>query len=100
MRVIAVEYGPDVAEELRRQGADLAVLGPLRGVDVGEMAERLRGAGIRTATGFAEYGSRSTAVQLLLRDGRGHIVINHPLARREGADFSSQLLRVAEVVRE
>jgi YfiR/HmsC-like len=46
----------------------------------------------------AEYGSHSTGVQLLLREGRGHIVINHTLARREGADFSSQLLRVAEVV--
>jgi hypothetical protein len=98
VRVIAVEYGPDVAEALRRQGTDLVVLGPLRGVDVGEMAERLRAAGIRTATGLAEYGSHSTAVQLLLREGRGHIVINHTLARREGADFSSQLLRVAEVV--
>jgi hypothetical protein len=98
VRVIAVPLTPDLSEALRRQGADLVVLGPLRAVDVAELAERLRAAGIRTAATVAEYGSGSTAVQLLLRDGRGHIVINHALARREGADFSSQLLRVAEVV--
>lgn len=99
VRVVAVAYSADLADALRRQGVDLAVLGPLRAVDVGEVAERLRGAGIRTATAVPEYGSASTAVQLLVREGRGHIVINHALARREGADFSSQLLRVAEVVR-
>lgn len=98
VRVVAVAYSSELVEELHRQGADLAVLGPLRAVDVPVVAERVRSAGIRTAATVAEYGPRSTAVQLLLRDGRGHIVINHRLARREGADFSSQLLRVAEVV--
>jgi hypothetical protein len=98
VRVITVAYTDDLAEALRRHGADLVVFGPLRGVDVSDLAERLRAAGFRTATTVAEYGSHSTGVQLLLREGRGHIVINHTLARREGADFSSQLLRVAEVV--
>jgi hypothetical protein len=98
VRVIAVPYTPGLADELRRQDADVAVLGPLRAVDVPVVAERVRSVGVRTAATVAEYGSQSTAVQLLLRDGRGHIVINHGLARREGAEFSSQLLRVAEVV--
>lgn len=98
VRVIVVAYTPTFHEELRRQGVDVAVLGPLRAVDVATLAERIRAAGIRTAATMEEYGSRSTAVQLVLREGRGHIVINHTLARREGAEFSSQLLRVAEVV--
>lgn len=98
VRVIAVAYTSTLHEELRRQGADVAVLGPLRAVDLHALAERVRTAGIRTAATMEEYGSGCTAVQLVLREGRGHIVINHALARREGAEFSSQLLRVAEVV--
>jgi hypothetical protein len=99
VRVVAVAYEADMAGAMRRHGADVAVLGPLRSVPVGEVAEGLRGAGIRTATGIPEYGTRTAAIQLLLREGRAHIVINQTLAQREGADFSSQLLRVAEVVR-
>jgi hypothetical protein len=96
VRVVTVEYGPGLLAGLQALDASVAVIAPLRGVDVAALGQELRAAGIRTATGVAEYEPH-VAISLLVRQGRPHIVIRQAHARREGSDYSAQLLRLAEV---
>ena len=101
VRVVAIDYrGTDeLISSLRDARATVVFLSSLRAVDVSTVAERVRVAGFRTATDAPAVAGRAASIGLLLRSGRPHIVINMPLAMREGSDFSSQLLRVAEVVK-
>jgi hypothetical protein len=98
VRVVSVEHGPGLLARLQALDASVAVIVPLRGVNIGVLGQELRAAGIRTATGVAEY-EQHTAISLLVRQGRPHIVIRQAYARREGSDYSAQLLRLAEVYR-
>lgn len=101
VRVVPVEHRSDeqLIASLRAASATVVFLTTLRTVDTSAVAERVRSAGFRTATDSAALVGRSTSLGLLLRSGRPHIVINMALAKREGADYSAQLLRLAEVVR-
>ena len=96
VRVVTVEHGPGLLAELQALDASVAVIAPLRGVDIGALGRELGAAGIRTATGVAEYEPYA-AISLLVQEGRPHIVIRQAHARREGSDYSAQLLRLAEV---
>lgn len=101
VRVVAIDYrsADQLVHSLREAHATVVFLSSLRAVDVPALAEDVRVAGFRTATDTPAVASRAASIGLLLRSGRPHIVINMPLALREGSDFSSQLLRVAEVVK-
>lgn len=101
VRVAPIEYRSSGAlvAALRDVRATVVFFSPMRTVDAGAVAEYVRASGFRTATDSGELIRRGTSLGLLLRDGRPHIVINLALATREGADYSAQLLRVAEVVR-
>lgn len=100
VRVVGIEYrdADELVVALNRAGARIVFLPQLRAVDMPALADRLRAAGFRTATDEPALAGRSASVGLLLRAGRPHVVINMPLAVREGSDYSSQLLRVVEVV--
>lgn len=101
IRVVGIEYrtADELVDALRKARANVVFLPLLRTVDMPVLADRVRSAGFRTATDEAALAGRSTAVGLLLRAGRPHVIISMPLALREGSNFSSQLLRVVEVVK-
>lgn len=97
--VVAVAHGDGHVDRLRAAGADVVLIAPLRSVDLRRTAAQVRAAGMRTASGTPTHGRGVAAVSFLVRDGRPRIVIDERLAQQEGAQFSSQLLRVVEVVR-
>jgi hypothetical protein len=99
LTVTSLAHSENFVENLRQQGTDVVVLAPLRSVDARRMAARIRAARMRTVTGSPAYGRGVAAVSLLIRDGRPRIVIDERLAQEEGSQFSSQLLRVSEVLR-
>ncbi|HEV7428816.1 MAG TPA: YfiR family protein [Thermoanaerobaculia bacterium] len=80
------------------QGIDAAYIAPLRAVNVEALFVVLREKRIRTVTAVNEYVLAGAAVGLSLRGDHAEIVINLPASRAEGADFSSQLLRLARIV--
>jgi len=99
--VTAIPYDDKarLLEALREVEASVVMLTQLRAVDSVKLAEAIRSIGVRTACDDPALARRATSIGLILRDSRPHIIINLPLARKEGSDFSAQLLRHAEVIR-
>lgn len=88
--------GPD---ERQFDHVDVVYLAPLRAVELAALLARTRARAIRSVTGVPEYVARGVAVGITVERNRPVILINLEAARTEGADFSSQLLKLARVVR-
>jgi hypothetical protein len=80
-------------------GVDVVYLTPLRSVSISELLTVTRAAHIRSVTGVAGYVPLGVSVGVTLQHERPSIVINLPASRAEGSDFSSQLLKLARVIR-
>lgn len=86
-------------KQLREKQADVVYLAPLRAVAPEAVAHAATRAGALTVTGVPEYVSQGAAVGFGLEAGRPKVLIDAVLAREQGADFSSRLLAMAELVR-
>ena len=80
-------------------GVHVVYLAPLRGVNLTALLEATRKRSIRTFTGVPEYVARGVAVGIASEHNRTVIMVNQRAARAEGANLSSQLLKLARVVR-
>jgi hypothetical protein len=83
---------------LRKRRTGLLYLVPLRGADLGQLLSGVAAAQTLTMSGTQGYVERGIAVGLELRGSKPIIRINLAAARAQGADFSSQLLKLAEIV--
>jgi len=95
---IALSDSTDVGEVARRAGCDLLYVTPLRAVNIRRIGDAAAEQGILTLTGVPDYVERGIAVGVGLRGERPEILVNLAAARRQGADFSAQLLRLAKVL--
>jgi hypothetical protein len=77
---------------------DVLYLAPLRAVNVEQITALCRKYRILTITGVPEYIPAGVSVGVELKGGKPQIVINTTAAKAEGADFSSQLLKIVKVV--
>ena len=98
VRLVSVEMGPSLAGRLRRAGADVAYVTPVRGASVRSVAREAGSAGVLTLTGVRSYVGSGVAVGVGLRDGRPEILLNRRAAEASGADLSSRLLQLATIV--
>lgn len=90
----------DAERRLRENRVRILYVAPLRSVDlqtVGDMCGDLR---IPAFTGVPEYVTDGIPLGVVKRGGKAAILVNLPAARRAGADLSSQLLHIAEVIGE
>lgn len=71
---------------------------PLRGVDVSALAASAAASGALTVTGVPRYVPLGVAVSARLQADRPRLLLNLQAARRAGADFSAELLKLAEVI--
>ncbi len=78
---------------------DVAYVAPLRAVDISALLAELRVHRIRTITAVPEYVTSGVAVGIAVEADRPVILINLASAHSEGSDFSSQLLKLARVIR-
>jgi hypothetical protein len=97
MVAIALDGSTDLAEAATQAGCNVLYIAPLRAVDVAAVTRASRAHGMLTLTGVAEYVAAGIAVGVGLRGDRPEILVNLAASRREGADFSAQLLRLARV---
>ncbi len=72
---------------------------PLRAFDIEAITEVSREREIVTLTGIPSYLDAGLSVSLDVKGGKPQILINLPASEAEGADFHSQLLKVAKVMR-
>lgn len=101
MRVVAVELTrpAQLGDALRAAHVDVALVAPLRAVDVGDVFAAARAAGSGTVGSIGAWVDRACAVGFGVERGRPRIRINLEAARAEGSDFGAELLALAEVVR-
>jgi hypothetical protein len=100
VRAVAIELveTSDLASTLRRAGVDVVYIAPLRGVDRGRVTRIVLDAGALSFSGAPELRDEGVAVYFGMRGGRPRLRIDLNTARAAGADFSSELLRLADVV--
>ncbi len=96
-RLIDVENANLQAADLT--GVQVLYFAPLRSIDLRELLARTRAQGIRTITGVPKYVEIGVAVGVTVERDRPRIIINREASRSEGSDFSSQLLKLARVIR-
>lgn len=73
---------------------------PLRAVDIKGLVFICRSIHITSLTGVPEYCGAGVAVSVGSKGGNPEIIINRDAAETEGADFSSQLLKLATLIHE
>jgi hypothetical protein len=94
------ENRADAERELRDKHVGILYVAPLRSVDVRTIGEMCGSLHIPTFTGVSSYVNDGLALGVARRGGKATILINLPVARQAGSDFSSQLLHIAEVIEE
>ena len=82
---------------LARHKPSVLYVAPLRAVEIGDVAVSARNANITTVTGVPHYISLGLAVSVRLQGERPKLVINAEAAKAEGADFSAELLKLAQI---
>jgi hypothetical protein len=87
-----------LAAELVAKRVNVVYIAPLRAVDVRSVIAAAERARALTMTGVPEYVHAGVAVGFGVKGDRPRILINLNAARGCGADFRSDLLRIAEVV--
>jgi hypothetical protein len=88
----------DLASHLRSVAVHALYVTPLRGVDIARLASSARSAGVTTLSGVPRHIAQGLSVGVRVQGDRPRLMINVKAARLEGADFSADLLRLAQVV--
>lgn len=97
--VVAIDLDRDeLGPALTRSRVTLLYLAPVRGIDVDDFVSITRAAHVTTLTGVVRYVEMGLAVGVRLRGDRPRILVNLPASRREGAEFSAELLKLAQVL--
>jgi YfiR/HmsC-like len=97
-RGIAVDLDSELlAPRLVRESADIVYITPLRSVDIRRVVMAAEDAGASTWTGVASYVAHGVSVGVRLERDRPRIVINLDASHRQKTDFSSELLKLADV---
>ncbi len=95
---IDLDAGGNLEARIRHQSADVVYVTPLRSADIGEIASAAQAAGASTWTGVADYMSHGIAVGVRLERDKPRIMINLNAARLQRCDFTSELLKLAQLV--
>jgi YfiR/HmsC-like len=98
IRAIAIDLDREsLLTALSRHRPSVLYVAPLRAVEIGDLATTARNANVTTLTGVAQYISLGLAVSVRLQGERPKLVINAEAAKLEGADFSAELLKLAQI---
>jgi hypothetical protein len=96
--LVDISGGEEVAEAIASSGANVLYVTPLRTVDVGDIHTVTKRMHLVSMTGVPEYVGEGIALGIDLRDDQPLILINIRAAMEEGADLSSQVLKVAKIL--
>jgi 3D (Asp-Asp-Asp) domain-containing protein len=98
LRVNAAAYSAAALQSAIGSGVDVIVVcGGLEG-QVNAIAQATRARQVLTVGLMREHVQQATSIAVVLEDGRPKIVAHLGHARAEGMQFSSQLLRLSEVL--
>jgi len=96
--LIEVENARHFRRLVTDSGVDLLYVAPLRAFTVDSITAFSREAGVLTYTGVSQYVHSGIATGLGVEGGKPKILVNRNAAEQEGAEFSSELLKLAHLV--
>ena len=96
--LIDVSNPQDLASGVATTKPDVLYVGPLPGFDIDAIASLSRARRILTFTGVPAFVKLGLSVGFRSERGETRILINRKASRAEGADFSSKLLKLSEVI--
>jgi hypothetical protein len=96
--VIDLDKETDLQGSFSRSKMNILYLTPLRAFDLGPLLSIAQAQKLLTLTGVPEYVDKGVAVGLGLKGNRPEILIHLPAAKAEGADFSSNLLKLVRII--
>jgi hypothetical protein len=88
----------DLDSAVSQMKIDILYITPLRAVKIEDIAKVSQTKQLTTLTGVPDYVESGLAVGIGTKGDKPLIIINLSAAKKEGADFSSQLLRLAKIV--
>jgi hypothetical protein len=98
-RMVSIDLDREtLADALRRERLHMLYVAPLRAIDITDVAQATRSAAVTSVTGVARYVTQGVSVGVRLQGDRPKLLVNLEAARAEGADFSSELLRLVQVI--
>jgi hypothetical protein len=95
---IDISQGGDVRARIMKHHVDCLYVAPLRAVDMERIVTICRANKIRTMTGVSDYVEQGLAIGIGVDGEKPQIEVNLVAAKAEGADFTSQLLKVARII--
>lgn len=100
MRVVSLDVAreTDVEALLRAEGVDVLYLAPLRAAPIERMVEAARRLGVLSFSGVPDYVVEGVTVGVRALGGRPRLMVNEAAAAATGVRFSSELLKLAEIV--
>jgi hypothetical protein len=98
LRSLLIDLDQDRLDDMLAKSRPRALyVTPMRGVDLESICAATRVARVTTMTGVPRYVALGLAVGVRLQGERPKLMLNLTAARLEGADFSSELLRLVEI---
>lgn len=88
----------DLGAFITAEKVDLLYILPLRAYDLAQISQTSSSYKVLTLTGVPAYVEAGMAVGIGVKGDRPQIIINLSAAKKAGADFSSQILKLAKVI--
>jgi hypothetical protein len=88
----------EVSRRLAEEGVNLVYVTPMRSLDIGGLGRLLQSRRVLSFTGVPSYVDAGVALGVDTRENRPVILVNLTATKAVGAEFSSQMLRLARVV--
>lgn len=85
-------------EAVASQDVDILYITPLDSSEIRKISKLSRSMGVITLSGVPQYSEQGIAVTVGKKGEAAQIIINLDAARAAGANFSSQLLKMAKIV--
>lgn len=99
LHVVPIDlYLIGLEEAVTTQDVDILYITPLDSSEIPKISELSRRKGLITLSGVPQYSEQGIAVTVGKKGETPQIIINLNAARAEGANFSSQLLKMAKIV--
>jgi len=100
IRYISVDLDEvNLVDAISSNKIDIIYVAPVRALGMGIITDLSRTQKILTLTGVPDYVESGISVGIGIRGEKPLIIINLPAAKAEGVDFSSQLLKLAKVIK-
>lgn len=96
---IDLNQDTDLVSAFRQADVRVAYIAPLRAYKIENIAFACRQMAVTSLTGVTSYVEAGLAVGISNKGGKPRIIVNLPSAKAEGANFNSQMLKLAKVIK-